>query len=772
MKQAEAAFQRRQNARGDSKRVNIVRLSSGNHQLTATSRKIQKPSRSRGRFARSIRKASSHPDWAVTEILHSMKGRVRLKVPAVKRHPALARPLETFLSALPGILGVWANQNCASLTITFDPKVWSAGALSARLNRLSSDTLRAVSKAVGSGMDRASQQSGETGFELALSTAGLACVAAEFLAAPLIPFFLLGSALPMFVRAFDAFGRRDALTVDVLDASATTLLACQGQLPMALFMVWLVNLGDYIRDVTVMQAQDAVTEVLAYRRTPAWVVREGKTVQIEVDKVQIGETVVVYPGERIPIDGTVLKGRATVDQQALTGESLPVEKTAGHVAHAATVVQEGKLYVRAERVGNDTEAARIVRMVQDAPAHETRIQNYAERWANELVPYSFAFAGASGVLSQNLSSCASVLIIDYGTGIRIAAPTTVLASMTKAVRHGILIKGGRYMEQLAGVDAIVFDKTGTLTSGSPQVTEIYTYNGINKTDVLGFAAACEQRLTHPVAKAIVLAAESQGIAIPERSDSHYTIGLGVEADVGGQAVLVGCERFMTAKSIHVSADVQRHLYELGREAMSPVCVAINGELVGTLAYADPIRPESADVVEQLRGKGIRHIAMLTGDHSHVATRVAQAVGISDLVADALPRDKVTYVKDLQQQGYRVAVIGDGINDSPALAHADVGIAISGGADVAEATAHVVLLNGGLWKVPLALDISRKALDLIEQNWRIISIPNTVALGLAVFGAIGAGAATLLSNGSAILATANALRPLMARGPLVNSGGEN
>jgi len=531
-------------------------------------------------------------------------------------------------------------------------------------------------------------------------------------------------------------------------------------LPMALFMVWLVNLGDYIRDVTVMQAQDAVTEVLAYRRTPAWVVRDGKTVQVNVDQVRIGETVVVYPGERIPIDGTVLKGRATVDQQALTGESLPIEKGTGDVAHAATVVQDGKLYISTDRIGDDTEAARLVRMVQDAPAHETRVQNYAECWANELVPYSFIGAGASGVLSQSLSSSASVLIIDYGTGIRIAAPTTVLASMTKAVRHGILIKGGRYMEQLAGVDAIVFDKTGTLTTGSPQVMEIYTYNGISRTDVLGFAAACERRLTHPVARAIVQAAETRGITIPERSGSHYTIGLGVEAQVDGNLVHVGCERFMTAKHVNIPYGVERHLNEIGHEAMSPVCVAVNGELVGTLAYADPIRPESASVIECLHEKGIRHIAMLTGDHSHVAARVADTVGISNLLANALPRDKVAYVKDLQEKGYRVAVVGDGINDSPALAHADVGIAVSGGADVAEATAHIVLLNGGLWKVPLALDISREALELIEQNWKIISVPNTVALGLAVFGAIGAGAATVLSNGSAILATANALRPLM------------
>lgn len=745
--------------------MNAAPLSRRTHQVSTRRRTHQLDLQVAPSYAKSRPKTPSHSEWAVTEVLHSIKGRVRLKVPALKRYPALAQALEIGLRACPGILGVWANRNCASLTVSFDPRFWSAGKLCAYLGRLSSETLRALSRAVALADDRASQEAGGTGFELVLSTAGLACLAAEVLAVPLVPFLLFGSALPMFIRAFDAFGRRDVLTVDVLDASATTLLACQGQLPMALFMAWLVNLGDYIRDVTVMQAQEAVKEVLAYRRTPAWVVRHGKTTQVNVDEVEVGETVVVYPGERIPIDGTVLNGRATVDQQALTGESLPVEKSAGDVAHAATVVQDGKIYVRADRVGDDTEAARIVRMVQDAPAHETRVQNYAERWANELVPYSFIGAGASGIMTQSLASSASVLIIDYGTGIRIAAPTAVLASMTKAVRHGILIKGGRYMEQLAGVDAIVFDKTGTLTSGSPQVMDIYTYNGISRTDVLGFAASCEQRLTHPVAKAIVHAAESRAIAIPERRNSHYTIGLGVEAQVDGHLVHVGCERFMTAKRIHVPADVQRHLNEIGHKAMSPVCVAINGELVGTLAYADPIRPESASVIEHLREKGMSHIAMLTGDNGHVARRVAQTVGISDYIADALPRDKVAYVQELQKRGYRVAVVGDGINDSPALAHADVGIALSGGADVAEATAHVVLLNGGLWKVPLALDISREALRLIEQNWRIISVPNTVALGLAVFGAIGAGVATVLSNGSAILATANALRPLMGNATL-------
>lgn len=743
--------------------MNVTTSPRKSHRATTTGGKDHRQERKLPPSRRAVpgvrHRAVTPQEWAPTEIIHSIKGRVRLKVPALKRYPALIPPLESVFRGWPGIREAWANQGCATLTIRFDPSIWSTAKLCSELRHISCDHLRGVQTCVAPGEGVQAQEAGGASFELALSSVGLACLTAEMLAAPLVPLLLLGSALPLLTRAFDAFARRDALTVDVLDASATTLLACQGQFPMALFMVWLVNLGDYIRDITVMQAQDAVKEVLAYRRKPVWVVRDGKTVQVDAETVRAGETVVVYPGERIPVDGTVVKGRATVDQQALTGESLPVEKGIDDAVQAATVVQDGKLYVRADRVGDDTEAARIVRMVQDAPAHETRAQNYAERWANDLVPYSLAGAGVSGIMTQSLASSASVLIIDYGTGIRISAPTTVLASMTKAVRHGILIKGGRYMEQLAQVDAIVFDKTGTLTVGSPQVMDIVNYNGISREDVLALAASCERRLTHPVAKAIVRAAEARGIPIPERTNSHYTIGLGVEAEVEGRCVQVGCERYMVSKRIDMPAVVRQHLGEIGREAMSPVCVAVDGELMGTLAYTDPVRSEAAGVVEHLRRKGVREIAMLTGDHSRVASRVAATVGISDVLADALPGDKVAYVKDLQRRGYRVAVVGDGINDSPALAHADVGIAMSGGTDVAEATAHVVLLNGGLWKVPLALDISRDAVELIAQNWKMISVPNTVALGLAVFGGIGAGLATVLSNGSAILATANALRPL-------------
>jgi Cu2+-exporting ATPase len=342
----------------------------------------------------------------------------------------------------------------------------------------------------------------------------------------------------MLKRAHRSLSEDGKLNVDVLDASATSLLVVQGNFPMAIFMVWLINVADWVRDLTMMRSKKAIEEILGYQNIEAWVVRDGQKVRVSVAEVQLGETVVVYPGERIAVDGTVISGNALVDQASLTGESVPVEKEEGSLVYAATVVREGKLYIRAERIGNETEAAQILRLVEDAPARETKIQNYAVKWANSLVPYSFVGGAIGAVMGGGLQGAAAVLIIDYGTGIRIAAPTTVLSAMTKAIRNGILIKGGRALESLAEVDAVVFDKTGTLTMGHPDVLDVVPVNSSTADEVLALAASAELRLTHPVAEAIVRTAEARQLSIPERTASDYSLGLGVEAIVMDSVVLV------------------------------------------------------------------------------------------------------------------------------------------------------------------------------------------------------------------------------------------
>jgi Cu2+-exporting ATPase len=700
------------------------------------------------------------------ELVHAVPGRLRfrvaagsLRIEAGRLDNGLAEAFESFLRELPGVQGVALNPGCRSAVLTYDPVALEPDELIARvrevpLERLAAQRTRAP---------QATQPTQPSWLNLGLSTAAVAL--GLLTESALAPWLLAGAALPIFARAFESLAQRGKLNVDVLDAAATTLLAAQGQLQTAAAMVWLVCLGDLIRDLTLQRSQRAVLDLFDGEVRSAWVVRDGRKVQVAVEEILEGDEIVVYPGELIPVDGVIRSGRALVDQKMLTGESMPVEKGHGDAVYAATVVRDGKLYLRATRVGDETVVAKVVQLVRDAPVRETRVQNYAERFADRLVPWSFLGAGVAFLGGGGVNHAAALLIIDYGTGIRVAAPTTVLAAIARAARQGILIKGGRYLEQLAHVDAVVFDKTGTLTIGQPEIVDIITYGQrIRLERILALAAAAEERLTHPISEAIVRAARSRGIAIPERTTSRYSIGLGVEATVGGSLVAVGCGRFMGQCGIDVRKAAS-DLLRLSRDASSPIFVAQDGRLIGLLVCNDPLRPEAPEVVHGLHERGVKRVVMLTGDQPSVAQEVAASLGITRFIADALPDEKCEFVKSLQQDGHTVAVVGDGINDSPALAQADVGIAMGGGADVARETAHVALLEGGLSKIPQAIDIAREGIELIEQNWNVIFYGNTAAIALSLPALIGPTGATLISNGSAVVASLNAIKPLFEGGPV-------
>jgi Cu2+-exporting ATPase len=525
-------------------------------------------------------------------------------------------------------------------------------------------------------------------------------------------------------------------------------------------MVWLISLGDLLRNFTMQHSIRTITGLYDGQAVSCWAIRDGQTRRVPVEDLQVGDRVVVYPGESIPVDGKVSSGRATVDQKMLTGESMPVAKGDGDEVFAGTVITEGKLYLTAERVGAETVASQIVQFLLSAPIGETRTQQYEEIFADRVVPYSFLGAGGSLLVTANPGAAASLLIVDFGTGIRIAAPTTVLATMARAARQGVLVKGGRCLEKLAEVDTVVFDKTGTLTMGVPEVGEVAVFGpGFTAERVLALAAAAEARLTHPVAQAVVRAAQERGVAVPDYQASEYTIGQGVTATVAGLTVLVGSARFLAANAIPLGAAGET-CGVIGDRAFSSLFVAVDGAVVGRMTYSDPIRPEAPAVVQALRDRGIRDIVMLTGDNATVAEEIARAVGITRFVADVFPNQKAEHVRALQDEGRVVAVIGDGINDSLCIAQADVGIAVHGSADVARETAHIALLEESLWKIPQTIDIARQAIELIHQGWQINFYPNCAAIGLTLLGLTGPIATTLISNGAAIVSALNSLRPLM------------
>ncbi|MBV9081768.1 MAG: heavy metal translocating P-type ATPase, partial [Acidobacteriaceae bacterium] len=478
--------------------------------------------------------------------------------------------------------------------------------------------------------------------------------------------------------------------------------------------------------------------------------------------IQAGDSVIVYPGEIIPVDGVIVRGRATVDQKTITGESLPLERGPGDDVFASTVIREGKLTLCASRVGGETTAAQIVQLIESAPVGETRIQNYAEQFGDRLVAPMLAVSTGLFAATANVDRLLSMLIIDFGTGIRVAAPTAVLAAIAHAAHEGILIKGGRHLERLSELDTIVFDKTGTLTHGTPEIRGVISCDErrFPARKILALAAAAEMRLKHPVSQALVAKAEAEGIEIPERVGGEFEIGLGVEARINGYHVHVGSERFFSKNMIGLGP-AARAAKQVNGSGCSALLFAIDGVLKGVIPYADRVRKESRQVVKMLQRSGIK-VVMITGDNGRVASAVASQLGIDRCFSDTLPSNKAEIVQTLQAGGHVVGMIGDGINDSPALAYADVGIAMKHGADVARETADVVLMEDNLWKLIAAIEIARNAMKNVRQNYAIIAGLNALALLLAIPpGLITPNVSALISNGSAVLACLNAIRPVWA-----------
>jgi len=570
------------------------------------------------------------------------------------------------------------------------------------------------------------------------------------------------SAWPSLRRAIEVFVREKRMNVDFQD-SVSIVLALLGRQHLAgATMTWLIALGDAIRERTALRSKRAIEGMLSFQGQLCWVLRDKRKVQVSVSELHAGDCVVIYPGELIPVDGTVLKGAATVDQKTITGESQAVEKRRLQEVFAGTIVQTGQLYVRTIRCGSQTVVAQIVHAVETAPVGETRAQNYAEKVADRMVAPNLALSAGLYASSSNIERFLSMVIVDYGTGIRVAAPTAILASMTDAVRQGIVIKNGAAIEKLASVDTIVFDKTGTITRGEPVVTEVLSYlpREFPRRRLIALAASAEARLKHPAANAVARLARDEGIPSPGRRSYRFHVGLGVRARIGELEIRIGSAKFLQAAGIDLAsaeADVKR----CDAAGSGRLLLAAGKTLVGMMVLADEIRPEMQSVIRQLRHRGIQHIVMLTGDNACVARHVADGIGLSEFISDVMPAQKAEVVQRLKATGRTVAMVGDGVNDSVALAYADVGIAMHHGADIAREAADVVLMEDYMGKLVGAIDISRNAMRLITQNVGIVTSLNTLALGLAIPpGLVSPATTALISNGSAILASLNSMRPVL------------
>jgi Cu+-exporting ATPase len=511
------------------------------------------------------------------------------------------------------------------------------------------------------------------------------------------------------------------MTLGVLAAMAV------GEWATAAVVVFFMRVGDYAETFTTERARRAVKDLAAMAPQTARVERDGAEHEIPIAEVRPGETVVVRPGEKIPVDGEVVGGRATVDQAAITGESMPAEAGPGAKVFAASLARLGSLRVRTTHVGPDTTFGRVIKMVEEAEAHRADVQRIADRFSAYYLPVVGGIAALTLLLRRDPLATAAVLVVACSCSFALATPIAMLASIGAGAKRGLLIKGGKYLETLARADVLLLDKTGTLTLGRPQITDILPTNSLSADDLLALAASAERYSEHPLAEAVRAAARRRGLPLADPERFEAEAGLGVQAQVNGHAVRVGSRRMLGMVETTAGFD---HLEAQGKTLLFVVC---DSRLVGALAAADTLRSEVPAALAAVRGLGVRHVELLTGDNERTAAALAGEIR-SSYRANLLPEDKIAVVKEYQAQGHTVVMVGDGVNDAPALAQADVGIAMgAAGTDVAVEAAHVALMRDDWTLVPEVFRIARRTMRVVKLNIGFTAVYNLVGLSLAALG---------------------------------------
>jgi len=545
--------------------------------------------------------------------------------------------------------------------------------------------------------------------------------------------------------------------------------AILGHWPEGAFLLFLFSLGHALEHSAMERARDAINALGQLTPTTARVRRGGVETEIPVEQLKIGDIAIVRPGDRVAVDGTVLTGRSALDQSPITGESVPLEKEPGDAVFAGSINGDGALEVTVNRLAGETTMARVVQMVEEAQSQKSPTQTFAESFERRFVPCILVVVALAAVVpplagwlswDDALLRAISTLVAASPCALALATPAAVLAGIAQAARNGVLTKGGVHLENLGGLRAIALDKTGTLTLGRPEVSDIVPAEGVSGPDLLTLAASVEQRSNHPLAEAVVRKAAGQNLALFPSGELKNLPGRGVECDVNGEVVRIGNARMFDEAGLALPAPLVAAMQALG-ESGKPIMIVGHGTAVlGVLALADGLRPETPAVLRRLSDMGIRSLIMLTGDNAQVAGTIARAAGVTDVRSGLLPEDKVTAIQDLMQQHGQVAMVGDGVNDAPALAHATVGIAMgAGGSDVALETADVALMGDDLSKLPFAVALSRQSRAIIRQNLWIALGVIALLVPSTLFGFARLGVAVVFHEGSTLVVVANALRLL-------------
>lgn len=686
-------------------------------------------------------------------IEHELKGRMRLHVCTKKMSYEEADTLQYYLGSFPFVTKVKVHENIGNVTVNY---VGSRKQLCEVLAAYRPEKVDVPDEFLHNSGRKLNEEYKEKLINKVLFMAGTKL----FLPAPVRTVITVIKAGKYWKEGIKTLAHRK-IEVPVLDATAIGVSVLRGDMNSANSIMFLLGIGEILEEWTHKKSVEDLARSMSLNITKVWQLVNGKEVLVPSNAIVPGDEVVVHMGNVIPFDGVLTSGDAMVNQASLTGEPLPVHKTTGGYVYAGTVVEDGDLTLKVEKSAGGTRFEKVVAMIEDSEKLKSSLEGKAEHLADRLVPYTLAGTGAVYLLTRNVMKALAVLMVDFSCALKLAMPISVLSAIREASHYQVTVKGGKYLEAMSEADTIVFDKTGTLTKAQPTVVDVIPFCEAQSDELLRIAACLEEHFPHSMAKAVVDAAAQKGLVHEEiHSKVEYIVAHGISSFVEGKKVVIGSAHFIFEDEKCVVPEGYQSRFDSLPEEYSHLYLAVDGKLCAVICIEDPLREEAAEVIQELKKVGIKNVVMMTGDSDRTARVIAARVGVDRYFAEVLPEDKAHFVEKAKANGSKVIMIGDGINDSPALSAADVGIAISDGAEIAREIADVTVGADNLYQIVTLKQISNALMKRIHTNYRRIVAINAGLIVLGVAGVIQPTTSALLHNSSTLVISLESMKNLL------------
>lgn len=687
------------------------------------------------------------------QIKHEIRGRIRIHLICKRMSVRQADALEYYLSARQNIISVKVQERTCDIVINY---TGNRQELIILLKKLNPDTISAPEEYMentGRILNREYQ-------DKLVNKVLLRCGSKLFIPAPVRAGISMIKAIRYVWQGINSL-THGRVEVSVLDGTAIGVSILRGDYDTAASVMFLLEIGEILEEWTHKKSVDDLARSMSLNVDKVWLLNNGQEILTSSTEIKKGDKLVVHMGNIIPFDGVVVQGEAMVNQASMTGESLPVSKEKGGYVYAGTVLEEGELTIEVREVNGSSKYEKIVKMIEESEKLKSSLESKAEHLADRLVPYTLAGAGLTLLLSRNVTKAVAVLMVDFSCALKLAMPISVLSAIREASRYSVTVKGGKYLEAVAEADTIVFDKTGTLTKAQPTVVDVVSFNGKDKDELLRIAACMEEHFPHSIAKAVVDSAQRKALVHDEmHSKVEYIVAHGIATTIDGKRAVIGSYHFVFEDENCIIPEGMKERFDNLPKEYSHLYLAIEKTLEAVICIEDPLRNEAPTVINSLKNIGINKVVMMTGDSERTACSIAEKVGVDEYYSEVMPEDKAGFVEEEKAKGHKVIMIGDGINDSPALSAADVGIAISAGAQIAREVADITVGADDLYQIVTLKAISNALMKRINKNYRKIVGFNTMLILLGVAGVLQPAASALLHNTSTLIISLDSMRNLL------------